>query len=464
MKGKNSFHLVLLISVIIIALLCDSCKVTKTYNQPAGMTDDKLYRGVSTTDTVNMAFLPWRELFRDTLLQKIIEEGIYNNSDLKIAIARIKSSAAEFKQTKQAFLPSLNVALTPVFQNVSPSVFGYPQTYQLTANASWMIDLWGQLRSAKKAALASLLQAEAYRRAVTTQLVSDIATNYYSLLALDAQLNITLKTLELRKEEVEALKVLKESDVVTGAAVVQSIANRYSVEITIPDLRQSIRETENAMNVLLGKDPDTVYRSNLAVQDFSMRLNTGIPAQLLSYRPDVQQAEFQFRNAFELTNVARTYFYPSISINGSTGFASTSVGQLFNPASFFANITGNLLQPVFTQGLNKQRLTSAEAKSEEYLVTFRQTVLNAGKEVSNALFSYHMAVDKEALRLQQIVYLEKSVDYTRELLKYSTKANYTDVLISQQSLLVAQLSSINDKLQQLIAVVALYKSLGGGWR
>ena len=162
--------------------------------------------------------------------------------------------------------------------------------------------------------------------------------------------------------------------------------------------------------------------------------------------------------------MARTYFYPSISINGSTGFASTSVGQLFNPASFFANITGNLLQPVFTQGLNKQRLTSAEAKSEEYLVTFRQTVLNAGKEVSNALFSYHMAVDKEALRLQQIVYLEKSVDYTRELLKYSTKANYTDVLISQQSLLVAQLSSINDKLQQLIAVVALYKSLGGGWR
>src|SRR6516225_2997607 len=141
MKGKNSFHLVLLISVIIIALLCDSCKVTKTYNQPAGMTDDKLYRGISTTDTVNMAFLPWRELFRDTLLQKIIEEGIYNNSDLKIAIARIKSSAAEFKQTKQAFLPSLNVALTPVFQNVSPSVFGYPQTYQLTANASWMIDL-----------------------------------------------------------------------------------------------------------------------------------------------------------------------------------------------------------------------------------------------------------------------------------------------------------------------------------
>jgi NodT family efflux transporter outer membrane factor (OMF) lipoprotein len=327
-----------------------------------------------------------------------------------------------------------------------------------------MLDLWGQLKSAKKAALASLLQAEAYRRAVITQLISDIATDYYSLLALDAQLNITLKTLELRKDEVEALKVLKESDVVTGAAVVQSIANRYSVEISIPDLKQSIRETENAMNVLLGKNPDTIYRSSLAVQDFSTQLNTGIPAQLLSYRPDVQQAEFQFRNAFELTNVARTYFYPSISINGSTGFASTSPGQLFNPASFFANITGNLLQPIFTQGINKARLTSSEARSEEFLVTFRQTVLNAGKEVSNALFSYHTAVDKEALRLQQIVYLEKSVEYTRELLKYSTKANYTDVLISQQSLLVAQLSSINDKLQQFLAVVSLYKSLGGGWR
>ena len=465
MKTNNTFHLVRILTVLVVFVIVSySCKVAKPYQQPAHMTDDKLYREVYSTDTVNMAFLPWRELFKDPLLQKMIEDGINNNADLKIAMARIKSAAAQFKQSKQAFLPSVDLALTPVFQEVSPAVFGFPQTYQLTANASWMVDIWGQLKSAKKAALASLLQSEAYRRAVMTQLVANIAVNYYTLLALDAELEITQRTLTLRKEDVEALKVLKESDVVTGAAVVQSIANRYSVEITIPDLKQSIRETENATNVLLGRDPDTVYRSSLTVQDFSTQLNTGIPAQLLSYRPDVQQAEFQFRNAFELTNVARTYFYPSVSINGSMGFASTSVGQLFNPASFFANLTGNLLQPIFTQGLNKQRLTTAEARGEEFLVTFRQTVLNAGQEVSNALYSYHAAVEKEALRLQQINYLEKSVEYTRELLKYSSKANYLDVLTSQQALLSAQLNGVNDKLQQLTAVVSLYKSLGGGWR
>jgi len=427
MKTNNTFHLVRILTVLVVFVIVSySCKVAKPYQQPAHMTDDKLYREVYSTDTVNMAFLPWRELFKDPLLQKMIEDGINNNADLKIAMARIKSAAAQFKQSKQAFLPSVDLALTPVFQEVSPAVFGFPQTYQLTANASWMVDIWGQLKSAKKAALASLLQSEAYRRAVMTQLVANIAVNYYTLLALDAELEITQRTLTLRKEDVEALKVLKESDVVTGAAVVQSIANRYSVEITIPDLKQSIRETENATNVLLGRDPDTVYRSSLTVQDFSTQLNTGIPAQLLSYRPDVQQAEFQFRNAFELTNVARTYFYPSVSINGSMGFA--------------------------------------EARGEEFLVTFRQTVLNAGQEVSNALYSYHAAVEKEALRLQQINYLEKSVEYTRELLKYSSKANYLDVLTSQQALLSAQLNGVNDKLQQLTAVVSLYKSLGGGWR
>ena len=465
MKAKNTIHILRIVSIIIFSVVfCYSCKVTKPYQQPTNMTDDRLYRNVSSTDTVNMAFLPWRELFKDPLLQKMIEEGINNNSDLKIAMARMKSAAASFKQSKQAFLPSVNASLTPVFQNGSASALGFPETYQLTANASWMIDIWGQLKSAKKAALASLLQSEAYRRAVMTQLIANIAVNYYTLLALDAELEITQRTLTLRKEDVETLKVLKESDVVTGAAVVQSIANRYSVEITIPDLKQGIRETENATNVLLGRDPDTVYRSSLAVQDFSTQLNTGIPAQLLSYRPDVQQAEFQFRNAFELTNVARTYFYPSVSINGAAGFATTSVGHLFDPASFFASLTGNLLQPIFTQGINKQRLTTAEARGDEFLVTFRQTVLNAGEEVSNALYSYHTAVEKESLRLQQINYLEKSVEYTRELLKYSSKANYLDVLTSQQALLSAQLNGVNDKLQQLTAVVSLYKSLGGGWR
>lgn len=448
---------------MLICLLA-SCHIAKPYAQPKGIADDHLYRGVNSTDSTGIGNLSWKLMFTDTLLQKLIEDGIQNNLDLRIAMARIKAAAASLRQSRQAYFPSINGSATASFQEVASGQFGFPQSYQLAVNASWMADIWGQLSSAKKAALANLLQSQAYQKAVQTQLVSDIANKYYLLMALDAELAITEKTLKNRKDEVETLKTLKESDVVTGAAVAQGTANRYSVEITIPDLKQNIRETENALSILLGKNPDTIQRSQLLDIAVQIPLTTGVPALLLSNRPDVQQAEFQLRNAFELVNVARTYFYPSLTITGSGGFAALQPAQIFNTAGFFAGITGNLLQPIFNQGINKARLAAAQAKTEEYVANFKRQVLTAGNEVSNALFSYETAHDKQTLRLQEIAYLEKSVDFTRELLKYSSKANYIDVLSSEQGLLSAQLNSVNDKLQELNAIINLYRSLGGGWK
>ena len=193
-------------------------------------------------------------------------------------------------------------------------------------------------------------------------------------------------------------------------------------------------------------------------------LKTGVPSQLLANRPDVQEAELQLRNALELVNVAHAYFYPSLNITASSGFVSTGISQLLSPNSFYATLSGILLQPIFDQGINRQRLSIAIANSDEYLAAFRKSMLTAGQEVSNALYSYKSASEKEALRLQQIAYLQKSVDFTKELLNYSSKANYTDVLTSEQSLLAAQLNSIADQLQQLTAAVSLYRSLGGGWK
>jgi NodT family efflux transporter outer membrane factor (OMF) lipoprotein len=441
-----------------------ACKVTKQYKQPADAINNKLYRDSSNTDTTNIANIPWKQMFSDTLLQALIQQGIDNNLDLKVAIARIKTAAANFKQSKLAFFPYLDANVTAGFQRVPSTEFGFPEAYLLQLTTSWEADLWGKLSSAKRAALASLLQSDAYKRAVQTQLIADIATNYYLLMSYDEQLQITQRTLENRIKEVETMKVLKESNVVTGAAVVQSEANRYSVEITIPDLKQNIRETENMLSVLLGKQPDTVFRSTLKQQAVTTELVTGVPAQLLANRPDVQQAEHQLRNSFELVNVARTYFYPAFTITGAAGYSATALAQLLNPVSFFANITGGLLQPVFEQGINKQRLAIAQANQEEYLSTFKKTILTAGQEVSDALYSYQKALEKQSLREQQIAFLQKSVDYTKELLRYSSATNYTDVLTSEQGLLAAQLSSISDKLQQLTAMVNLYKSLGGGWK
>lgn len=403
-------------------------------------------------------------MFADTVLQRLIQEGINNNLDLKIAVARIKSAAANFKQSKLALYPNVDANASATFQRVPSTAFGFPQAYQLYVSANWEADIWGKLSSAKRASLASLLQSEAYQRTVQTQLVSDIATNYYLLQTYDEQLRVTQQTVENRKQEVETMKSLKDANVVTGAAVVQAAANRYSVEIIIPDLKQSIRETENNLSVLLGRNADTVYRAPLQQEVVSTNLATGVPTQLLANRPDVQMAELQFRNSFELVNVARTYFYPTLTLTGAAGLSGTSLSKLFNPSTYFANIAAGLLQPIFEKGNNKRRLEVAKAGQEEYYNNFAKTILIAGQEVSNALYSYQTAKEKESLRGEQLNYLQKSVEYTKELLKYSSATNYTDVLTSEQALLSAQLSGINDKLQQLTAIVSLYRSLGGGWR
>lgn len=464
MKRNASGKKITLVLCIVILTIIQSCKVAKPYIQPSGAAGTNLYRKVASSDTNTIANIPWKKLFSDTILQSLVQEGISNNPDLTIAVARIQTAAANARQSRLALFPSVNANAAATYQKVPATQFGTPEAYQLYVNSSWEADIWGKLSSAKKAALASLLQSEAYRLVVQTQLVADIATDYYSLLAYDEQLQLTQKTVENRKQEVETMKALKESDVVTGAAVVQSEANRYSVEITIPDLKQSIRQTENNLSILLGRNPDTVLRSTLEQQIIDTSLATGVPSQLLSNRPDVQQAEYQLRNSFELVNVARTYFYPSLTITAAAGLSGTALSKLFNPVSFFANIAGGLLQPVFEKGMNKQRLTIAQARQKEYLSTFKKTILVAGQEVSNALYSYQAAANKQSLRSLQISNLGKSVEYTKLLLQYSSATNYTDVLTSEQSLLAAQLGSINDRLQQLTAVVSLYRSLGGGWK
>jgi len=449
--------------ILLIALILFSCRVTENYKTPSGVAVTGLYRDVHTTDTTSIATIPWKEMFRDTLLQHLIQEGLDHNLDMKIALARIKQTQANLNQSKAALFPTLALNASGPVVN-STNLNGSLSLYQLYGSASWEVDLWGKLNKSKKAARAALMQSEAYKRAVQTQLVADIASDYFTLMAFDAQLNVSQKTIENRMLDVETMKRLKESDVVTGAAVVQSEANRYSVEVTIPDLKNSIRLTENALSLLLGRNPGGIQRDSLNHQQVWTGIQTGVPLQLLANRPDVQQAEYQLRYYYELTGAAKTYFYPTLTLTAEGGLANGNLSKLFNPASLFGQVLAGLVQPVFNHGLNKQRLNVAKAQEEESLETFKKTLLNAGLEVSNALSGYQAATDKLKLREQQISFLQQSVDFTKELLKYSAHTNYTDVLTSEQSLLSAQLSSVSDRVQQLQAVIALYRSLGGGWK
>ena len=455
---------------LLVTTAFHSCKVAKPYRRP-NANNLLLYRDQNGMDTITIASMHWEQLFTDTILQGLIREGLTNNLNLKTAIQKIAEAQAGLIQAKGALIPSVSGYANAMRSQQSAAALDLPQglvntsttTYQLGLSSSWEADVWGKLKSAKKAALASLLESDAAKRAVQTQLIADIANNYYSLLALDKQLELTKQALEYRKKDFETVKALKEADVVNGAAVVQSEANRYQAEVAIPDLKRSIRETENALDLLLGRPPGPIFRGKLDQQQPITNLQIGIPAQLLQNRPDVQQVEFAFRIAFENTNAARTYFYPQFTITASGGFSNLTLKDFFVNSVFY-NIAAGLTQPIFNQGINKARLKTAQAQQMEALNNFQQSLLTAGSEVSNALYAYQTGREKDTSRTKEIAALTKAVDYTEQLLRYSSATNYTDVLTSEQALLAAQLNGVGDKLQQLQAIVNLYRALGGGWR
>lgn len=452
--------------ILFLAGIVSSCKVGEAYKRPDAVTDG-LYRSLNSADTTSVAALPWNQVFTDPALQALITEGIAKNINLQVAYTRVRASQSYLLQSKTALFPSLDanaqVAAARLSNAQTQGRVITATQYQLGLSSSWEADIWGRLGSSKRAAMASLLQNQAYAKAVQTGLVAGIATYYYNLLSLDKQLAITEQTVQNRVKTVETMRALKEAAVVTGAAVVQSEASRYAAEVTIPDLKQSIRETENALSLLLGRVPGSISRTSIDDQKGPGILSAGVPAQLLSNRPDVIQAEANYRYFLEQTNIARASFYPALTINASGGLTSFALNTFFNSGSLVGSVAGGLTQPIFNRRQNKTRLEVAREQQQEALLGFQNSLLMAGQEVSDAISLYQTSADKMAVRINQIGSLQKSVEFTQELLRYGS-SNYTEVLNAQQSLLSAQLSSVNDKLQQLRAGIDLYRSVGGGWR
>ena len=465
MKKKSIRKTVLFAGILFVT----SC-VTTRYERPE-MTTANLYRNTASADTTSMADLEWKKLFSDPVLQDLIEKGLANNLNLKQAIERINISQAYFQQSKLAFLPTLQLDVNSTDAKQSERAVNAPpgllklttHTNRIQLGTSWEADIWGKLRSAKRGAVASMLQSDATKRAVQTQLIADIANTYYSLLALDKQLRITQETIALRKKEVETLMALQESGKVTSAEVLQSQANQYAAEVMVPELQNQIWQAENNLNYLLARGPETIARGSLDEQVIYTDLRLGVSSQLLKNRPDVQAAEYAFIAAFENTNVAKTYFYPSLTLTANGGFASFKIQELFSQSIFY-NIIGGLTQPIFNKGQNKARLRTAKADQQIAFYQFQDAVLKSGMEVSNALFAYQNATERETIRKKQIESLATAVENTQELLSNRNETNYTDVLSSEQNLIAAQMNGINDKLDQLQSVVNLYRALGGGWK
>ena len=438
-----------------------SCNTARYLEQP--IETNNLYGDIAVTDTTTIANIHWEDMFTDPLLQNLIREGLQNNADLQIAVQRVLAAEASFKQGRATLFPSVNAQATAGYIRNSGNGSGYIESYQANLQASWEIDIWGKLNAAKRSAYANLLASEAGEKAVQTGVMAGIITTYYRLMALDEQLAITRKTVATTIDLVETMRVLQENGTVTGAAVVQSEAMRFSAEASIPDLEQTIRETENYLCLLLGRPSCHIERGKLINQATPEIISTGVPAQLLENRPDVMQAEYSLASAFELTRNARRYFYPALTITASGGLESRDLDKLFSADAFVANVIGGLAAPLINRRTNVTRLEVAKTQQEIALVNFRNALINAGQEVNNAMGNFNASLSKIASREQQLEALEKSVLYTKELLIYGS-ATYTEVLNAQQSQLSAQLSSVNDHLQKLTSIVSLYRALGGGWK
>lgn len=433
----------------------------RTYERPEMPQTDSLYQRLTMSgDTASIADLSWQELFTDPLLQQLIETGIAHNTDLSIARLRVKEAEALLTASKLAYLPS--VSLTP--QGTIRKVEGESATksYNLAASADWEIDIFGRITNAKREAKAVLEQSEAYRQAVQTQLVATIANSYYSLLMLDKQYEISRSTAELWAENLRVMKALKEAGQTTEMAVAQIEASKLAVDASLLSLQQQITEMENSISSLLGDVPRQIERSTLDAQSFPDTLLVGVPLQLLQRRPDVRQSEAALAAAFYVTNQAYAAFYPSITLSGSAGWTNAAGALITNPGEWLLSAVGSLVQPLFNRGQNVANLKVAKAQQEEALLTFRQSLLDAGTEVNSALLQWQTARQRLKLDEQQIASLESAVR-SSELLMLHSSQNYLEVLTARQTLLDAELSAVTDRFDEIQGVINLYHALGGGY-
>ena len=431
---------------IAICLVATSCSVFGKYSRPQVVTDNIYGVDVKSTDSTTIADIDWRTFFTDKHLQKLIEQGLENNADMQSAAQRIIAAEATYKTARLAFIPSFNF-------NPSYTFNGSKSSLSLPINASWEVDITGRILNGKRSAKAAYEQSRLYRQSVQTALVASIANYYYTLLMLDAQLEVSRSTAASWRENVRIMKAMKLAGMTNEASVSQTEANSCSINASLFDLEYDITRIENALALLLGTTPQHFERGSIYEQNLNSKLAVGIPAQLLAYRPDVRSAEKQLEQAFYATNSARGAFIPKLTLSGQIGLAI--------PTDLITSLTAALATPIFNAGSNHARLKIAKAEQEQALIAFKHTLLKAGNEVNDALAKCQAAIGKRDIRKQQIAALESAVNSTQQLMRHS-ESTYLEVLTAQQKLLSAQLSQITDKFDEIQGIIELYRALGGG--
>lgn len=448
---------------MMLTVAMSSCHIYQKYEFPAddnNATSNYQKAVEMTPDSSSLAYLGWEQVFTDPILQGYIRTALANNLDLDDARRNVEMAQAQLKGAKLNYFPSL--ALNPNGGSASYGGSHMNWSYTIPAAANWEIDAFGKILNRKRGAKVSLEQMQDYEQAVRSQIICGVANTYYALVLLNQQLDLSKRTAKIWKDQVESMKLMKEAAYVNEAAVVQSKANYYSIMASIPDIEQSIVETNNSLSTLLNADPQKWDVTSDLTFNLPVDVKAGIPLSYLAVRPDVRAAERGLAAAYYNTNSARAAFYPSLNISAQGGFTNSIGSMIVNPGKWFIQLAGQLSAPIFSRGTNIANLEVAKAKQKQAMNAFEKSVLSASVDVSNALAKISNNQEKRVYLSEQIDNLEKSVEYTSELLTLDQKTTYLEVLSARSSLLSAQLSSLACWHTQVASLISLYQAVGGG--
>ncbi|MBS7283942.1 MAG: efflux transporter outer membrane subunit [Prevotella sp.] len=454
-----------LLVILSATALLSSCGLYNKYERPEVNTQGLVRDPLSdkdtlvAADTANFGNMPWKEVFTDPQLQQLIQQGLDHNTDLLNAALNVKMMQAQLMTAKLAFIPAISFSPSGTlssWNNQTPS-----KIYSLPVQASWSIDLFGNLLSVKRSAQMQLLAMKDYQTMVKTNIISGIANVYYTLLMLDKQQQIVDEMVGLTEETWNVMKLQKELGRARSTSVQSAEASHYMVKAQAADLKRQIKETENALCLLLGQPGQKIERGNLESQSLPTTLSAGVPLQLLNNRADVHYAEMQLAACYHDVQTARSRFYPSITISGSGAFTNSGGMGIVNPGKWLLSAVGSLTQPIFMNGRLVAGLKVAKAQQEQAYNTWQNAILKAGNEVSNALVAYNTSAEKAELEAKQVALYTQTVADTRQLYT-SSGASYLEVISAQSNLLNAQLSKVADEFYKMQAVVSLYSALGGG--
>lgn len=479
MKTSKIIHLA--ISSILLTALLSSCNAPKVKLREASNNLPERFTPASSTDDDGIASINWRNYFEDPLLVALIDTALHNNQELNIVLQELVISQNEVLEKSGEYLPFVNASAGTGTEKagrftregaVEHSLLleedrPFPEPlsdFQFGAVASWEVDIWRKLRNSKDAAELRFVAANDGRNFLISKLIAEIGSSYYELLALDNLLTIINNNVAIQEEALRKVRIQKENAMANQLAVNRFEAQLLNTRNLQYHIRQQIVETENRINFLVGRSPATISRNAAGFMELQIdSIQAGVPAQLLQNRPDIRQADYQLRAANLDVSVARADFYPRLDISAGLGFKAFNPSFLLDPESAVFNLAGDLIAPLVNKKAIRARYNMASAAQIQAVYQYEQTVLNAYTDVLNQLAKLQNYSNSFSTKEREVEILSESVDIANNLFRYA-KADYVEVLLTQEEVLDAKMELVETKLQQLLAKVAIYRALGGGWQ